>query len=72
MAMVEQGRIINILYLMLNDLLDLPVLYLSGYIINNKEKYYRLLREVDTKGNWKAWVLYMLEAIEQTTMEKLT
>ena len=57
---------------MLNDLLDLPMLYLSGYIINNKEKYYRLLREVDTKGNWKAWVLYMLEAIEQTAMEKLT
>ena len=51
---------------MLNDLLDLPVLYLSGFIINNKAKYYQLLQEVDTKGNWEAWVLYMLEAVEQT------
>jgi Fic family protein len=60
------GRIINILYLMLNDLLDLPVLYLSGYIINNKAKYYQLLREVDAKDNWQGWILYMLNGLEQT------
>ena len=66
------GRIVNILYLMLNDLLDLPVLYLSGYIINNKAKYYQLLQEVNTKGNWEAWVLYMLEAVEKTAIETTT
>lgn len=60
------GRIINILYLMLNGLLDLPVLYLSGYIIKNKAKYYQLLQEVDTKDNWQDWTLYMLDGVEQT------
>jgi Fic family protein len=63
------GRIINILYLMLNDLLDLPVLYLSGYIINNKAKYYQLLREVDAKDNWQGWILYMLNGLEQTATQ---
>jgi Fic family protein len=65
------GRIINILYLMLNDLLDLPVLHLSGYIINNKARYYQLLREVHTNDNWQAWVLYMLDGVEQTALETI-
>lgn len=65
------GRIINILYLMLNGLLDLPVLYLSSYIINNKNDYYRLLNEVRTKGSWEEWVLYMLDGIEQTSKESI-
>lgn len=65
------GRIINILYLMLNSLLDLPVLYLSSYIINNKNDYYRLLNEVRTKDAWEEWVLYILDGIEQTSKESI-
>jgi Fic family protein len=65
------GRIINILYLMMNGLLDLPVLYLSSYIINNKSDYYRLLNEVRTKESWEEWVLYMLEGIEITSRESI-
>lgn len=65
------GRIINILYLMLNGLLDLPVLYLSSYIINNKSDYYRLLNEVRIKDSWQEWVLYMLDGIEQTSNESI-
>ena len=60
------GRIINILYLVLNELLDLPILYLSSYIIKHKADYYRLLQEVRTKGSWEEWIIYMLEGIEQT------
>lgn len=60
------GRILNILYLLLNDLLDLPVLYLSRYIIRHKQDYYRLLQEVRDLGHWEAWILYMIDAIEQT------
>lgn len=65
------GRIVNILYLMLQELLDLPILYLSNYIIKNKSDYYRLLQEVRTKENWEAWILYMLEAVEQTSLETI-
>lgn len=60
------GRIINILYLILNNLLELPVLYLSKYIIENKNDYYRLLREVTVNSNWEAWVLFTLDAVETT------
>jgi len=60
------GRIINILYLVLNELLDLPILYLSSYIIKNKVDYYRLLQEVREKEAWEDWILYMLEGVEQT------
>ncbi len=65
------GRIINILYLVLKDLLELPILYLSRYIIKNKADYYRLLQEVRTKENWEEWVLYMLDGIEQTSYETI-
>ena len=58
------GRIINILYLVKEGLLDLPVLYLSTYIIEQKSDYYRLLREVTEKGKWEPWILFMLTAIE--------
>lgn len=63
------GRIINILYLILNDLLDIPILYLSNYIIKNKADYYRLLQEVRTKDNWEEWILYILDGVEQTSKE---
>lgn len=65
------GRIINILYLVLNELLDLPILYLSSYIIKHKADYYRLLQEVRTKGSWEEWIIYMLEGIEQTATKQV-
>lgn len=60
------GRIINILYLVQQKLLDYPVLYLSKYIIDHKPDYYRLLRGVTEKSEWHSWILYMLDAVEQT------
>jgi Fic family protein len=61
------GRIINILYLILKGLLDLPILYLSNYIISTKSDYYRLLQEVREKNNWEEWIIYMLQGVEQTS-----
>jgi Fic family protein len=63
------GRIINILYLILKGLLDIPILYLSSYIIRTKADYYRLLQEVRTEENYEEWILYMLEGVEQTANE---
>ncbi len=68
------GRIINILYLVFKELLDLPVLYLSKYIIENKDQYYQLLRNVTTKNQWQPWIEYILNGIETTaiyTKEKI-
>ena len=65
------GRIINVLYLVLKELLDSPILYLSRYIIRNKSSYYRLLQEIRIKGNWEEWVLFILDGIEQTAEETL-
>jgi Fic family protein len=65
------GRIINVLYLVLKDLLDSPILYLSKFIIRNKSAYYRLLQEVHRDDNWEDWILYILEGIEQTAEETL-
>ena len=62
------GRIINILFLVLKELLELPVLYLSKYIIENKSDYYRLIRGVTERQQWEPWVLYMLDAIEKTAI----
>jgi len=63
------GRILNILYLVLEELLTLPVLYMSGYIINRKADYYKLLRKVTEEEDWESWILFMLEAIENTAGE---
>ncbi len=65
------GRIINSLYLVLTELLDLPILYLSRYIIRNKTEYYRLIQSVRDNGNWEDWILYMLQAIEETAIETI-
>jgi len=62
------GRIVNILYLIQQELLDLPILYLSSYIIKTKSDYYKLLHEVRTKDNWEEWILYMLEGVEVTAL----
>ena len=63
------GRIINILYLVLQELLEMPILYLSNYIIKNKSDYYRLLQEVRTEEKWEEWILYMLDGVEKTSIE---
>jgi Fic family protein len=63
------GRILNVLYLILAELLDLPVLYLSSYIIKHKSTYYKLLQEVRTNKNWEGWILYMLDCVEQTSKD---
>ncbi len=60
------GRILNILYLVKENLLGTPVLYLSRYINQNKAEYYRLLQAVRTDGAWEPWLIYMLEGVEQT------
>lgn len=65
------GRIINVLYLVMNDLLDLPILYLSRYIIKNKGDYYKLLQEVRKTENWENWIMYMLTAVEEISKETL-
>lgn len=63
------GRIINILYLILEGLQNLPVLYLSNYIIQNKPDYYRLLQEVRENENWEEWILFIIRGIEETSKE---
>lgn len=65
------GRILNILYLVRCGLLDLPILYMSRFIIRHKTEYYRLLQSVRTDGNWEPWVLYMLEAIARTAQQTI-
>ncbi len=62
------GRIILLLYLKLTGLLDLPALYLSKYIIENKNNYYSNLRNVTEKNKWHGWIMYMLDMIEQTAL----
>ncbi len=65
------GRIINILYLVAQDLLHLPVLYLSRYIIRTKRDYYRLLQGVRDKEDWESWILYMLHGVESTARQTI-
>ncbi len=65
------GRIINILYLVKNELLDLPILYLSRYIVRTKSEYYRLLQTVRETQDWESWVLYIIKGIEETARETL-
>ncbi len=63
------GRIVNILFLVKEDLLKLPILYLSRYINQNKGTYYTLLQQTRDTGNWEPWILFILEAIEQTSLQ---
>lgn len=66
------GRIINILYLVAKDLLNLPVLYLSRFIIMHKADYYTQLQQVRETGNWEPWLLYMLDGIIVTAQDTIT
>lgn len=66
------GRILNLLFLIQSNLLEVPILYLSRYITHHKEQYYELLLEVTTKQSWENWICFILHAIENTanwTME---
>ena len=65
------GRILNILYLMLNELIDVPILYLSSYIIAHKSEYYRLLNQTNHLGKWDEWIIFMLKAVEYTSKETI-
>lgn len=65
------GRIINILYLLAQGLLDIPVLYLSRYIIRNKADYYRRLQAVRETQEWQPWLLFMLEGVAQTSQQTI-
>lgn len=63
------GRILNLLYLVQQELLSHPVLFLSNYILNHKEDYYAKLAGVTTRNAWKPWLNYMLTAVEVTAKE---
>ncbi|MCD4833144.1 MAG: Fic family protein [Bacteroidales bacterium] len=60
------GRVLSILLMIQKKLLDVPILYLSVYIIENKDDYYTFLNNVTTRRNWKEWIIYMLKAVEET------
>lgn len=69
------GRILNLLYLIMNHLLNVPILYHSSYIIENKSEYYKALNKVNRTGNWEDFIIFMLKAIEETakyTIKKIT
>ena len=65
------GRILNILYLLLKNYLDSPILYLSSYIIKNKNEYYTLLQETRKKKKYEPWILYILNGIKETSKQTL-
>ena len=68
------GRILNVLYLCNEKLIDLPVIYLSKFILDNKNNYYKFLREVTEDGKWESWILFMLDAVRSTasfTLDKV-
>jgi len=61
------GRILNVLYLTKVGLLDIPILYLSRYINQNKPIYYQLLQSVRDEGAWQPWVIFMLDGVADTS-----
>lgn len=65
------GRILNVLYLNQQHLLDAPILYLSRYVNTNKGDYYRLLQAVRETGAWEEWILFMLRGVAETSQETL-
>ncbi|MBU6450528.1 MAG: Fic family protein [Cyanobacteria bacterium REEB67] len=62
------GRILNILFLIQQGLLDLPILYLSRYLIEHKSTYYSGLRAITESGDWESWILFLLDGIEETSI----
>lgn len=61
------GRILNILYLIEQGLLTLPILYLSRYVVQHKSEYYRLLNSVTANEDWQPWLLYILKGTEEVS-----
>ena len=61
------GRILNNLFLIQEGLLTLPILYLSRYILNNREDYHRFLLNVTKTEDWESWIIYLLKAVEETS-----
>lgn len=61
------GRIMNLHIITRNHMLQLPILYLSRYILEHKHDYYEYLAGVSQRGDWKSWILYMLRAVEWTS-----
>ena len=64
----QTGRVLNSLFFISQDLLTLPILYLSRYIIQHKSDYYRLLLEVTRNSAWEEWVLFMLKGVQETSI----
>lgn len=64
-------RILNILYLVLKDLLILPILYLSRYIIRNKTQYYKFLQGVRDNQDWESWILFIFTGVEETSNQTI-
>ncbi len=65
------GRILNVLYLVQQGLLDIPILYLSRFLVRTKPDYYRLLQGVRDQDGWEDWTLYMLTAVEETARQTI-
>lgn len=65
------GRIINILYLILERLQSLPILYLSNYVIKHKSDYYRFLQNIRNDGLWEDWILFIIKGVEETARETI-
>ncbi len=65
------GRILNILYLIINKLLDIPILYLSSYINHHKSDYYRLLNSTNKNDEWEEYILYILKAVEEISIKTI-
>lgn len=68
----RMGRILNVLYLVLKGLLDIPILYLSRYITQRKGEYYRLLQAVREEAAWEEWTIYILDGVEKTSQQTIT
>ena len=65
------GRIVNILYLILEGLQTLPILYLSSYIIKHKSEYYQFLQRVRDENLWEDWIIFMIKGVEETSKETI-
>ena len=65
------GRIVNILYLVAKGLLDIPILYLSRYVIRTKTDYYHRLQAVRDNNDWENWIIYMLLGVEQPSRQTI-
>ena len=63
------GRILMVLHLCLSNRLGLPILFISGYINQHRSDYYKLLRDVTVKNNWKEWVMFILDAVEEQSVK---